>query len=100
MIVKVDIMEIRAGVKAGYFRTTVENNIILMEDTVSGERIKIGDVPAEKEGHWNWRKADNGEPECICSQCGKHAPYAEDGRVDMALFCHHCGSRNGGGGHG
>lgn len=44
---------------------------------------------------WNWqeRRDGFGDWECVCTNCGKHAPFNEKGLVNMTTFCPHCGKR-------
>ena len=44
---------------------------------------------------WRWqeRRDGFGDWECVCTNCGEHAPYDEKGRVDITSYCPHCGEQ-------
>lgn len=44
---------------------------------------------------WKWQPRKDGfeDLECVCTNCGEHAPFDEEHRVDLTSYCPHCGEQ-------
>lgn len=42
---RLDIIDVKANIKEGYVRLVFRNGNILLSDTMTGEAVKIGELP-------------------------------------------------------
>lgn len=95
MAKKVDIIDVMFAVYQGELKVVVHNGFFLLENTKSGERVRLNeaDVAPAVHGWWNERVGVKGE--VYCSECGTIEAVRDSNY--KTRFCPNCGARMVGG---
>lgn len=91
----IDIIDVMIACHRGELKIVVQNGFFLLENTKSGERVRLNkaDVAPNVHGWWNERVAVNGE--VYCSECGTIEAVRDSNF--KTRFCPNCGARMAGG---
>ena len=81
----VDIIDIMLAVHRGELKVLTQNGFFLIENTKSGERVRLNETNIEC-GHW-----ENNEYGYQCSICKCDSLYNGFNHPVKSKFCPHCG---------
>lgn len=89
-----DIVEIKRLCASGQWIAKIENGKILLNDTVAGETVCIGQTDAEpvRRGQWK-RQGTIKSYKRLCTECGKECYFCGEGC--SYKFCPNCGAKMG-----
>ncbi len=95
MAKNIDIIDVMIAAHRGELKIVIQNGFFLMENTKSGERVRLNkaDVAPATHGWWNERLAVKGE--VYCSECGTIETQRDSNY--KTRFCPNCGARMVGG---
>lgn len=87
---KVDIIDVMIAVHRGELKIVVQNGFFLLENTKSGERVRLNeaDVVPVVHGHWCWEGKFK-----ACSECGSYVEWDETLGANFWKFCPYCGAK-------
>lgn len=76
-----DIVDVKAGIRAGRLFVQIRDNHLLLGDFQTGEAVSLSDIEVKAVMHARWR-ADGS---CTNCNCVARWPHSD--------FCPHCGAR-------
>lgn len=86
-----DIVDVKAGIRAGRLFVQIRDNHLLLGDFQTGEAVSLSDIEVKAVMHAKWL----GEKWCFhCSNCGGSSP--DDGG-SKTQYCPGCGAKMDGG---
>lgn len=81
-----DIVDVKAGIRAGRLFVQIMNNHLQLGDFQTGEVVSLSDIEVKAVMHARW-KEQLGEGYTTCTNCG-FIPHSIDDK-----FCPNCGAR-------
>lgn len=89
-----DIVDVKAGIRAGRLFVQIRDNKLLLGDHQTGEAVTLSDIEVKAVIHAKWipSSVDPADPYFRCSNChhGRDSIYFKG---DEYNFCPHCGAQ-------
>ena len=93
----VDIIDVMIAVHRGELKIVIQNGFFLLENTRSGERVRLNETDAAPVVHGRWIEVRG---RYICSECKSRASLHSGGiGQNLSHYCPNCGARMDGDGN-
>ena len=106
----VDLVDVMIAVHKGELKVVVHNGFFLLENTKSGERVRLNEADVSRTVHGKWVALDDDceeledETEALrwgCTACHENVEYDDwTHRSRLTRFCPNCGAKMDGDGNG